>query len=207
MLKYDSGMTAAALITQLKSEADISYPITDASWVMWLNTVEQLLYGEIADDLRVVSYESSASYGSFDLGNITVSADCRDVRFDDIDKFYVDDEELIKVSAVGGKIFTGRQKYWPDGSGNISYTTFDGTTPDVITVAYRAAPELKSGVSDTAHVFVPAEFLGLVSSFLRGQAYMLANEDTLAAKWIGDYNSQLADFTAWCQKRNTRFGE
>ena len=87
MLKYDSGMTAAALITQLKSEADISYPIPDASWVMWLNTVEQLLYGEIADDLRVVSYESSASYGSFDLGNITVSADCRDVRFDDTTSF------------------------------------------------------------------------------------------------------------------------
>ena len=54
---------------------------------------------------------------------------------------------------------------------------------------------------------VPYEFIDIIKAKLRGEAYKLANEDALAAKWLQDYNAQLQDFAAWVQDKAAVFGE
>ena len=207
MLRYDSGMEASTLITQIKDEADISYPIPDASYVRMLNEVLQALYGEVIDDLRAASLEPDA-YGSIDLSDITVPTDCRSVTFDDIVKIYVDGAEMLRVSDIGAEVFE-RDMYSDahDGTVNYAMALAADAVPDNITVIYRARPALITSASSATHVCVPYEYISLVMAYIRGEAYKLANEDALAAKWLGDYNAQLADFKLWCAKRNSRYGE
>jgi hypothetical protein len=46
----------------------------------------------------------------------------------------------------------------------------------------------------------------MVAAKMRGEAYKIANEDGLAAKWLADYNAQLESFKVWAADRNHRYG-
>lgn len=205
MLRYDSGITAAELIAQIKDEADISYPIPDASYVRFYNEIMQALYSDIIDDERAASIEPD-EYGTADLSDIAVANDCSPVAFGDVVKLYVDDVEMLRVGDIGSMVFE-RNVYCDAHDGTITYKTplTPTTVPDSITVIYRARPSLSAAGTD--HVCVPYQFLSLVMAYIRGEAYKLANEDALSAKWIGDFNAQLADFKAWCAAKNVRYGE
>ena len=49
---FDSGIKATDLIAQIKEEADIAIPISDDSYMQWLNSVEQLLYSEVIKEQK-----------------------------------------------------------------------------------------------------------------------------------------------------------
>ena len=61
-------------------------------------------------------------------------------------------------------------------------------------------------MTDTDNVMVPLEFIDLVKAKLRGEAYKLANEDVLSAKWLNDYNILLENFKMWISEKNSNFG-
>ena len=61
-------------------------------------------------------------------------------------------------------------------------------------------------VIDNSNVMVPLEFIDLVKAKLRGEAYKLANEDDIAAKWLNDYNILLETFKAWISEKSSNFG-
>ena len=54
---------------------------------------------------------------------------------------------------------------------------------------------------------LPVEYLDMAGAKIRGEAYKIANEDGLAAKWLADYNQQMENFKIWAASRNERFGE
>jgi len=53
---------------------------------------------------------------------------------------------------------------------------------------------------------LPIEFIDLAKAKLRGEAYKVANEDSLAAKWINDYNMLVETFKAWIERERANFG-
>ena len=53
---------------------------------------------------------------------------------------------------------------------------------------------------------LPPELIDLAKAKLRGEAYKLANEDGLAAKWLNDYNVLLETFKVWIQSKAPAFG-
>lgn len=191
---YDCGITAKAFIETVQGEADISAVIPEASWLRWINTVEQFLYAEIlAEYVRVeIPYAEEIPLTSIGEG----------VTYDDIVSVYGDDVELDRAGVIAGTVVE-RPMYWTDYEGNVILRPID--VPSQVFVVYRLRPTIKKTGAET--IQIPVEWLDLLAARMRGEAYKVANEDGLAGKWMNDYNMQLESFKIWAAKRNERYGE
>lgn len=191
---YDCGITAKAFIETVQGEADISAVIPEASWLRWINTVEQFLYAEIlAEYVRVeIPYAEKIPLASIGEG----------VTYDDIVSVYGDDVELDRAGVIAGTAVE-RPMYWTDYEGNVILRPVD--VPSQVFVVYRLRPAIKKTGAET--IRIPVEWLDLLAARMRGEAYKVANEDGLAGKWMNDYNMQLESFKIWAAKRNERYGE
>lgn len=191
---YDCGITAKAFIATIQSEADISIAIPEASWIRWINTVEQFLYTEILSEYvqAEVAYAETIPFGT--IGET--------VTYDDIVSVYGDDVELDRAGVISGIDVPDRGMYWTDYSGNLVLRPVD--VPLCVKVVYRLRPALK--VNGEENINIPAEWLDLLAARMRGEAYKIANEDGLAGKWLNDYNMQLETFKIWAAGRNDRYG-
>mgnify|MGYP003292979713 CR=1 FL=1 len=124
-------------------------------------------------------------------------------RFEDIYAIYTDnDTQLIKTTLTSGRIIFSNAYYKDGDKVGVSANSNGGYR-----VIYNVRPALKT-VADIAnqYVMLPLEFIDLVKAKLRGEAYKLANEDGLAAKWINDYNVLLENFKAWIAAKAPEFG-
>lgn len=198
---YDSGMTASALISAVKNEADISVTIADSVWIRAINTVEQLIYTEILKEYS--SVKVSADTETLSLSGISVASNVAPLAYDDIIKVFADDIELVRAGIVGATEFPEKDLYYTDYNGNLIFNITEYA--ENITIIYRLRPKLKT-TAGSDKVAVPPEFLDMVAAKMRGEAYKIANEDGLAAKWLADYNAQLESFKVWATTRNDRYG-
>lgn len=208
---FDSGITGEKLVKQVRSEADISFPIPDDSFYRWITSVEQLLYSELIQERKMVTLDCPTkgyAYGEFPLSDLVPDYGEADVEFRDIVKVYaVYGEkaiELSKTDVVSGFVFYDKNLYWQNGD-EVHYSTVDGYLCDKIVVIYVVRPKVNT--DGTAHVMFPPEFVELVACKLRGEAYKLSNEDALSAKWMASYNTELDNFKTWMIGKNERYGE
>ena len=196
---YNSNITVGELIEDLKSEVDIAIEISDKTYVSWLNSLEQLLYSEIIKEQR--------AYNTLYDGNATLPLEniADNVRFDDIHAVFVGNTQLKKSTLMSGQIFLNTYYSYEDGLLGLSVKK---AKPDAeMRVIYFVRPELKTTENMASkHVMLPIEFIDLAKAKLRGEAYKLANEDSLAAKWLNDYNVILETFKAWINDKSPNFG-
>ena len=139
---------------------------------------------------------------SYLLYDFPTSTDEDQVRFEDVYAVYADGTQLIKSTLTSGMVFSDTY-FKEDGALGLHFSK----TPGGVTVVYTVRPELKSkdNYADK-NVRVPVEFIDLVKAKLRGEAYKLANEDSLAAKWLNDYNVLLETFREWVRSKDSVFG-
>lgn len=196
---FDSGISASALIDDLKNEVDIAIPVPDSLYLSWLSSLEQMLYTEIIQEQHSVSV--SASDGVISLSEIPVDDEQDKIRFEDIYAFYADDTQYIKSTLTSGNIFP--ETYYKK-ENNVAYNAPE--PPQNIKIIYFIRPALKTAETAENHVCVPPEFIDLVKAKLRGEAYKIANEDAIAAKWLNDYNVLLETFKVWIAGKAPNFG-
>lgn len=200
---FDSGVTVKALIDGIKAETDIAYPIPDESYVFWLSALEQLLYREVIKEQKEAEF--SPDEEPIEALNKNKSGDEGAIRFEDIHAVYVKESDtqtrqLIKSTVTSGEIF-------PDTfykNGNQMGLNISGEYEN-LRVIYFVKPKIKKALVD-GYVMLPFEFLELARAKLRGEAYKIANEDDLAAKWLNEYNVLLETFRAWVEEKNAKFG-
>jgi hypothetical protein len=201
---FDSKISVSSLITDLKTEIDVALPISNKTYITWLNGLEQLLYSEFIREHGKITINSPTS-NPIDIDSLIVPANESPIRFEDIYTVFADETQLIKSSLVSGIIFPNT--YYKQGA-DIGYNV--SSTPAKLTIVYFVKPAIKtvseSDVIGTGNLMLPLEFIDLMKSKLRGEAYKLANEDSLAAKWINDYNVLLENFKAWVSSRQAQFG-
>ena len=198
---FDSGITASALIEQIKDEADIAIPIPDATYVLWLNALEQLLYTELIQEQGKIELDGvNGSVIAIDTLNVPNGENA--VRFEDIHAIYADETQLIKSTVASGVLFPNTYyKIQNDVGLNLK------NQPEKLKIIYFVRPALKTVDNiSTEYVMLPIEFIDLAKAKLRGEAYKVANEDNLAAKWINDYNVLLETFKAWISGKQSEFG-
>ena len=204
---FDSGISVKNLLSELNTEVDIALDIPDATYVEWLNSLQQLLYTEfIKEQKRFVI----ASPPESPIGMDVIKTDDNEnpPRFEDIYAVYADEVQLIKSSVTSGVIFP--YTYYKDNN-NIGYNTriVDGVQviPGKLTIVYIVKPALIDyNDIENAKVMMPIEFIDLVKAKLRGEAYKLANEDSLSSKWLNDYNVLLETFKLWLSEKASNFG-
>lgn len=198
---FNSGVIVSDLIEQLKDEADISIPIPTASYVLWLNALEQLLYTELIQEQGKIELDSVSS-GDISIDTLNVSNGENAVRFEDIHAVYADQTQLIKSTVASGVIFP--DTYYKIGN-DIGLNL--KKQAEKLKIIYFVRPALKTEENINAEcVMLPVEFIDLAKAKLRGEAYKVANEDNIAAKWINDYNVLLETFKAWLSGKQSEFG-
>lgn len=203
---FESGITASILIADIKTETDIALDLGDSTYLSFLNETEQLLYSEIIKEQAAITlsdiYETSIT-----LSTITGRpANTDPIRFSDIYTVFAQSEggymeQLIKTNlASSDNIFHGC--YWED-NGDICLSELH----PVVRIVYFVRPKIKDLTNYSSEtVKLPPEFISLIKAKMRAEAYKLANEDVLAAKWINDYNVLLEDFRMWIEQRRAQFG-
>lgn len=198
---FDSGIKASDLIEQVKDEADIALTIPDTSYVLWLNELEQLLYTELIQEQGKIEL-GGVNGDIIPIDTLNVPNGENTVRFEDIHAIYADSTQLIKSTVASGVIFPNT--YYKKGC-DIGINLIE--PPEKVLVVYFVKPELKTVDNlNATDVMVPIEFVDLVTAKLRGEAYKVANEDSLAAKWLNDYNILLETFKAWLSVKRPEFG-
>lgn len=191
---FDSNIKADKFIEDLQLEIDVALDIPKETYMEWLNSLEQMLYSEIIKEQKSIVLKVPDG-GVVDLKDIGF-------RFEDIHAVFSGDTQLIKTTLTSGAIFP--QCYFKKDN-NLS-VNLDG---DEIKIIYFVRPEIKV-IDDnevvSGNVMLPVEFIDLAKTKLRGEAYKLANEDALAAKWLNDYNVLLETFKAWISGKAPEFG-
>ena len=193
---FDSGISANELVDELINEVDIALDIPNATYISWLNSLQQLLYTEVIKEQKKITVDREKD-SPIDLSSIYVGNDELRPRFEDIHAIYADGVQLIKSTVASGVIFP--DTFYKENN-NIGLNT-DKTKIELVYIVKPALVE-----KDTDTVKVPIEFIDLVKAKLRGEAYKLANEDSLAAKWLNDYNVLLEVFKAWIVEKSAKFG-
>ncbi len=101
---FNSGIPVKQLIDELKSEVDVAPEIKDDAYITWLNSLQQLLYGEIIKEQG--KYEDDYFDGSIiPIDDINVSIGENKPRFEDIHAVYADKTQLIESTVASGVIF------------------------------------------------------------------------------------------------------
>lgn len=207
---FDSGISAKDLIAQLKSEVDAAEEIPNATYITFLNALEQMLYADFIKEQNTVKVSLSPVVNVFpatvDLSALTIPNDEDNVMFEDIYAVYVNHNlQLIKTSPANGIIFPN--SYYKTGV-NLSYSSKNPVRE--IRIVYIVKPAVKTvdenDVIQDGNVMIPLEFIELVKSKLRYEAYMLVNEYTAAANWVNVFNSLLTTFSEWLSNREPQFG-
>ena len=207
---FDSGISVESFIKDIKIEADIAPDITDTKYISWINALEQVLYSDIIREQRKVDIEVLNSEGEYiSKVPITKGENEADVRFEDIISVFKGETQLIKTSLLSGGIF---DDCWFNNGGVLWVNTTLTSEDKKITVFYHVRPAEKSvddgekSVDDGESIMLPAEFMDLMYSYVRAEAYKYANEDALSAKWQAEYNARLEIFKAWIDARRPSFG-
>jgi hypothetical protein len=197
---FDSGIKVKDLIDQINAEADIALDIPDKNYVQWLNSLQQLLYTEVIKEQKKTVLKPPFESTLIDVSELLESGE-NAPRFEDIHAVYSGDIQLIKSTVASGFIFPNTYFKYTNKLG------FRADDDKDITIIYFVKPELinHDDIGDSK-VMIPVEFIDLAKAKLRGEAYKLANEDSLAAKWLHDYNVILETFKAWIATKSSDFG-
>ena len=198
---FDSGISVKKLIDGLQSEVDIALEIPDETYIDWLNSLQQLLYTEVIKEQKKTTLQGTM-LNPISLSLIMKENNENTPIFEDIYAVYADGVQLIQSTLTSGVIFPNT---FFKNNNRIGYRT--KTPPQEMIIIHIVRPALVTIEQyDNTNVMIPIEFIDLVKSKLRGEAYKLANEDALAAKWLNDYNTLLETFRAWVTEKASNFG-
>ena len=158
------------------------------------------MYTEVIKEQKKVVLEPPFANNTIDVSKLSEDGE-NAPRFEDIHAVYADYTQLIKSTVTTGVILPHTYFKIADKLG------FNTTVEENITIIYFVKPELINlEAIDDSEVMIPTEFIDLATAKLRGEAYKLANEDALAAKWLNDYNVHLETFKAWIVSKSANFG-
>lgn len=202
-------MTIKECVALLKEELDIANLYDDEIYLYYINELLQLLYSDIIRAENVS--ECSSETAEFSLSDAPVSENERSISFESISRLYVNNRLLTKSSISRAGIFPDIFYKIPDEklSEKISFSS-DIAPVYNLKIYYYFRPCIYTKNEEDTNgclnkIPLPYEWTGLLVSKVKGEICKLANEDSLSAKWLGEFNNLLENFKAWCENHNSTY--
>ena len=202
---FTSTTDVRTLLDETISEMGLYEEIPRATYRRVLNETIGRLYGELVREEREVLCSPDID-GAVAISSVSLPSDNAPLREEDI-------LGIHKGSQVIHYLPPSRFHLVLDEDGNF-YTVKDQSilfTPPFtghgMRIIYLCRPKPYSESDEGRMLPIPDEYLSLLRAKLRGEIFKLANEDSLAAKWLGEYNAALPAFAAYCERaRRERVG-
>ena len=194
---FTSSINAKTLLDETVAELGLYEEIPRATFRRVLNETLGLLYGEVVREEGEVS--CAPKDGAVSFSSLSMPSDSASLREEDILLIrkgslyihYLPPHRFSLVQSADGNFYTVSDK-------TILFTpTFSGHG---MTLFYRRRPRPYSENDEGRVIPIPDEYVPLIRAKLRGEIFKLANEDALAAKWLGEYNALLPAFAAYCER-------
>lgn len=207
------------MIKQIKTEVDSYSEIPENILLMAYNTAIRQLYRGVIKDEKAARYTpttyNDGAGDSYSMITLTNADDNKArIEFEDVEKVKVGSVTYTRCTAKGSE---GFEKFYYKGD-----ATSDGydtilleklVSPSAVaTVYYDEAPKAYTDITtlfdteDMKYIPLPNEYVPMIYAAVRGEAYKWVNEDALSAKWISDYNAQLAGFSEWIKTTKPQYG-
>lgn len=193
---YESSMTVSALFELARNATDIAPQVDDEYYLLWLNSLEGLIYTGAVRQCGV--YECTVSEGKVDLSEIELSSSQALPRGCDVRAVYLNGRELARVDASDLPRHPERACFYADGS--TLYLQSPSGVGGRAQVVYLCRPAVKTAQDLSAYVALPDEFLPMALDYLVGCAYALICEDGQAANRFAAYNAAMEEFIEWHEK-------
>ncbi len=199
---FSASVTVAQLLDSVIDGIGLFLPQDRAFYRDTLNECLCRLYTELIAEVR--SMNVFAAGDLIQLSSLSPIPDAAPIR----------EQDVCGVSATGKRLY-----YLPPAQFDMRddrgfYTVQDGAVrlslPDLprnnLALFYLVCPMHFNADNEDTPVPFPDEFLPLLRAKLRGEAFRLANEDALAAKWLGEYNTLLDEFRLYLETVSARRG-
>jgi hypothetical protein len=212
------------LIEQIKAEVDSYNEVPQNELLMAYNTCILQLYKGVIKEQKVISYPA---YGQ-KIQLLHGKKETDRIEFENVEAVKIGLTTYTKATAKGS---SGFEHCYYKGlkEENMDTIVLDEapTGGETMTIYYNDVPKIVKSLNDVTSnsnvesdsdvesvvvtndkefIPLPNEYVPMVYSFVRGEAYKWINEDSLSAKWISDYNAQLEAFTAWIATNKPQFG-
>lgn len=201
---FDSGILAKKLIEDIKNEVDVALPIPNSSYVTWLNSLQYMLYSSIIREQHKIS-TNLADDNIVVLDTLPVADNESAIRFEDIYTVFAGNVQLIKANITNEDVFS--DCFYK--SNNNMAVRLNNHVPK-LDIVYHIKPAMVM-VDDKdeiqcGNIMLPIEFIEIVKSKLRAEAYMIENEYIPATNWISNYNVLVENFKHWLDNNAAQFG-
>ena len=229
---WNSEVKVNDFINDIRNETDIAIDIPENYYIQWINECQQLLYSAIIRGKKTINgvlneFSAKTDYSNYN-NLIYISPDKiaektrttgDTVRFDDIYTIDFTDAknmttQLMRATPYNGRLFSNC--YFPNDLPDENFTvvlsidknrTINPPYNSTVKIVYYIRPAMVTSSNlDTQYIMLPVEWLEMIRSYVRGQAYETANEDTIAAKWLNNYNALLESFKQWILSLEPKMG-
>ncbi len=192
-----SNTTASELIERVKDNLEVSNPLEDSVIYSILNRFLAEIYSSLIMDIRMTTLEKNGD-GIYFLSSPEESA-LYSVRVFDVVKVSAEDFEYERVGEdYRAEAFSGGEHLYKLSDTGVLSLYSSESTPEVISVYYRAIPSLHSFDSGR-EIELPEEFIDLAEAKLYCEIYRLLGEDKLCANWSEQYNMLMTRFGVWLE--------
>ena len=193
---FTCNQTLGALIDGVMADMGLYVEIPRETYREVVNEAIGRLYTEVVCERGEVPF--TPYNGSISIESIAVPADTAPLREEDILLIRKSAQFIHRLSPHRFLLITSNDgNFYTVEDGVLRFTpTWNGHSLHLI---YRRRPRPFTETDEGRTIPLPEEYLSLLRAKLRGEIYKLANEDVLSAKWLGEYNSILPAFAAYCR--------
>lgn len=202
------------LISSVKVETDSYQEVPQDLILMAYNALMQQLYRTVIREQGIETIERTAAAGgtntfTIKMDEIQAATGVATPTFEDV--LRVEMGAVVFSRATMATSNALKNIYYKNNIGNIAISCDSLITEAVVfEVTFTEKPKLVTTedleLEDSPVIPVPNEFVPMVYAGVRGEAYKLANQDTLSAKWIADYNAQAETLAKWIAETKPTYG-
>ena len=202
---FSSLFTVKSMIDDVMEKLGLYTPPTRADFYKFYNECLTRLYTEVICHRSMV--EMTVASGFVTYNDLMVKAS-QSVSGEDICDVAVKSpfNPILRATAWTQKLLPANTACYVCEKDRINLYPSSARQTYLIFYTYRPST-VTAGNESTLQIALPPEYHNLLRAKLRGEAYKQANEDELAAKWLGEYNLLLEDFCRYVARKKEALSE